>query len=66
MVGRKKKPRTVETLTHDDAAPTNIPTAEFRSVMDRSEQSPVRVAYERRNRDLDPPARLARKGPCVG
>ena len=54
MVGRKKKPRTVETFTHDEAARTNIPTAEFRSVMDRSDQSPVRVAYERRNRDLDP------------
>ena len=46
--------KTVETLTHGEASRKNIPTAEFRSVMDRSEQSPVRVAYERRNRDLDP------------
>ena len=55
MAKRKRKPpRKVETLTHGEASRKNIPTAEFRSVMDRSEQSPVRVAYERRNRDLDP------------
>jgi adenine-specific DNA-methyltransferase len=32
----------------------NIPTAEYQSVMRTEELSPVRVAYERRNRDLDP------------
>ena len=53
-MARRKTPRTVETLTHEEASRKNIPTAEFRSVMDRSEQSPVQVAYERRNRDLDP------------
>ena len=51
---QRKLPRKVETLTHGEASRKNIPTAEFRSVMDRSEQSPVRVAYKRRNRDLDP------------
>ncbi len=51
---QRKTPRRVETLTHGEASRKNIPTAEFRSVLDRSEQSPVRVAYERRNRDLDP------------
>ena len=51
---QRKPPRRVETFTHGEASRKNIPTAEFRSVMDRSEQSPVRVAYERRNRDLDP------------
>ena len=51
---QRKLPRTIETLTHDEASRKNIPTAEFRSVMDRSEQSPIQVAYERRNRDLDP------------
>jgi hypothetical protein len=44
---------TVETLTHDDATRKNIPTAEYQSVMQKEEQS-VRVAYQRRNRDLDP------------
>ena len=51
-----KKPTaklTVETLKHDDATRKNIPTAEYQSVMAKNEQSPVRVAYERRNRDLD-------------
>ena len=51
---QRKPPRKVETLTHGEASRKNIPTAELRSVMDRSEQSPVQVAYERRNRDLDP------------
>ena len=51
---KRKAPRTVETLRHDEASRKNIPTAEFRSVMDRSDQSPVQIAYERRNRDLDP------------
>ena len=45
---------TVETITHDEASRKNIPTAEYQSVMLKEEQSPIRVAYERRNRDLDP------------
>ena len=48
--GRKK----VETLTHEKAKRLNIPTAEYQSVMRTEELSPIRVAYERRNRDLDP------------
>jgi adenine-specific DNA-methyltransferase len=44
----------VETLTHDEATRKNIPTAEYQSVMAKDEQSPIRLAYERRNRDLDP------------
>ena len=51
---RKKSPKQVETLTHDEASRKNIPTAEYQSVMDKDDQSPVRIAYERRNRDLDP------------
>src|SRR5580765_4690917 len=44
----------VETLTLDKAKRKNIPTAEYQSVLQKEEQSPVRIAYERRNRDLDP------------
>ncbi len=54
MARTPKKPRTVETLTHGAASRKNIPTAEFEPVMDRADQDPVRAAYERRNRDLDP------------
>src|SRR5438270_11411411 len=53
----KKKPtakKTVETLKHDDDKRKNIPTAEFQSVVKQDDQNPVRVAFERRNRDLDP------------
>lgn len=46
--------KTVETLKHDEASRKNIPTAEYQSIMIKEDQSPVRVAYERRNRDLDP------------
>ncbi|MEW8560568.1 MAG: site-specific DNA-methyltransferase [Candidatus Thiodiazotropha sp.] len=56
MARRKKQAikKKVETLTHEEASRKNIPTAEYHSVMQKDEQSPVRVAYERRNRDLDP------------
>jgi len=52
----KKKPNklSVETLTHDEASRKNIPTAEYQPVMPKEQESPIRVAYERRNRDLDP------------
>jgi adenine-specific DNA-methyltransferase len=46
--------KSVQTLKHDEATRKNIPTAEYQSVMEREQQSPIRVAYERRNRDLDP------------
>ena len=51
---RPKAKKTVETLRHEEATRKNLPTAEFQSVMREDEQSPIRVAYERRNRDLDP------------
>ena len=46
--------KTVETLRHDGDKRKNIPTAEFQSVLKQEEQYPIRLAYERRNRDLDP------------
>jgi adenine-specific DNA-methyltransferase len=49
-----KQKKTVVTLTHDEASRKNIPTAEYQSVMRTDEQTPIRVAYEHRNRDLDP------------
>ncbi len=65
MAKNPKTPKTVATLKHKEAKRTNIPTAEFQSVMQKEEQAPVKVAYERgakglkeekanRNRDLDP------------
>ncbi len=53
-ISNKKSKKTVETLTHDEASRKYIPTAEYQSVMRKEDQEPVRVAYERRNRDLDP------------
>ena len=53
-MAKRKRGKTVATLRHEEASRKNIPTAEFGSVMERAEQGPVQVAYERRNRDLDP------------
>jgi len=53
-IAKQKEKKKVETLTHEKASRKNIPTAEYQSVMRTEEQSPIRVAYERRNRDLDP------------
>ena len=54
MARKPQNSKTVATLTHEEALRRNIPTAEYQSVMQKEEQNPVRVAYERRNRYLDP------------
>ncbi len=54
MAKKSAPKKTIETITHDDASRKNIPTAEYQAVMRKDEQDPIRVAYERRNRDLDP------------
>ena len=46
--------RRVSTIKHEAASRTNIPTAEFETVLDPADRDPIRVAFERRNRDLDP------------
>ena len=51
---RRKQSKSVETLTHGDATRKNLPSAEHQPLMQEDDQSPLRVAYERRNRDLDP------------
>jgi adenine-specific DNA-methyltransferase len=54
MAKKQRTSKIVETIKHAEATRKNIPTAEYESVMQKHEQAPVRVAYERRNRDLDP------------
>src|SRR5262245_61922042 len=53
-MAKKQTTKAVVTLKHDEATRKNIPTAEYQSVMQKEAQGPLRVAYERRNRDLDP------------
>ena len=50
----KAAKKTVATIRHEDASRRNIPTAEYQSVVPQEQLSPIRVAFERRNRDLDP------------
>ena len=47
------KGKTVATLRHD-AKRKNLPTVEYQTLMREADKSPIQVAYERRNRDLDP------------
>jgi adenine-specific DNA-methyltransferase len=48
-----KQPLEITSLKHD-ATRRNIPTAELETVMRAEDKSPIRLAIERRNRDLDP------------
>ena len=50
----KRTAKSVEALTHEEASRRNIPTAEHEAVMAERDRRPIEVAYERRNRDLDP------------
>ena len=56
MTRRRKaaKGRRVEALTHGGVKRRNVPTAEAQPLMADEDKAPVRLAYARRNRDLDP------------
>ena len=51
---RRSAAKDVEAFRHEEATRRNLPSAEHQSLMGEDEQSPIQVAYERRNRDLDP------------
>ena len=51
---KKANSKSIDSLTHEEARRTNLPSAEHQSLMRDEEQKPFRLAYERRNRDLDP------------
>ena len=53
-MARRNTPKIIETLRHESASRRNIPTAEHEPVMAADDRTPIAVAYERRNRDLDP------------
>ena len=51
---RRREPTEVVAFTHPDDSRRNIPTAEMEPVLDEAQRNPIHLAYERRNRDLDP------------
>jgi adenine-specific DNA-methyltransferase len=56
-MARKGKPpagKKIEAHRHAEAKRRNIPIAEYQAVIQKEAEQPLRVAYERRNRDLDP------------
>lgn len=50
---RKSAEKSVESIVHETKR-VYLPTAEYEPLVDAEARSSVRVAYERRNRDLDP------------
>lgn len=53
-MAKKIEKLTVETITHVEDRRKNIPTAEHQPLLKKDTENPITVAYERRNRDLDP------------
>jgi adenine-specific DNA-methyltransferase len=53
-MAKKQNTKTIATFKLDEATRKNIPTTEYQSMIQKNEQSPIRVAYEQRSRDLDP------------
>jgi adenine-specific DNA-methyltransferase len=52
-----KKPaseKQIESFVHDEASRRNIPPAEYQTMVRNLEKTPLQVAYQRRNPDLDP------------
>jgi adenine-specific DNA-methyltransferase len=54
MARTSKSPKSVEIIKHTEASRKHIPTAEFQSVLDETQLTPIQVSYVRRNPDLDP------------
>jgi len=53
-MAKKTIPKTVDAFKHDEDKRRNIPTAEYEPIVRDAEKTSAQVAYERRNRDLDP------------
>ncbi len=54
MPRKRRTVKQVETITHKEATRKNIPTVEHEPSLRDADKSPIRVSYERRNKDLDP------------
>ena len=50
----RKSSKSVEHFSHDEASRKHIPTAELEPLVRDEDKTPLQVAYERRNPDLDP------------
>jgi adenine-specific DNA-methyltransferase len=51
---KRSKKKQVEAFRHDGDTRKNIPPAEYQSMVRDDEKTPIQVAYEQRNTDLDP------------
>jgi adenine-specific DNA-methyltransferase len=53
-MAKEKPTKKIEAITHDESSRKYIPTAEYQSLMVNEDQTPIQIAYQRRNKDLDP------------
>ena len=60
--GRSKQPKSVETLTHEEARRRNLPSAEHQPLMREDEESPVQVRLRTAQPRSGSAARMARQG----
>ncbi len=54
MPKKTKTTKSIESIRHSEATRKHIPTAEYQSVLSEEQQTPIQVAYARRNPDIDP------------
>ncbi|HOX93085.1 MAG TPA: site-specific DNA-methyltransferase, partial [Spirochaetales bacterium] len=54
MAKTDPSPKPITNITHSDETRKNIPTAEYQAMVESDTKTPIQLAYERRNRDLDP------------
>ncbi|MCY4198464.1 MAG: site-specific DNA-methyltransferase [Gammaproteobacteria bacterium] len=53
-MAKATRKKTVTAITHRETSRTNIPTSEMESLVRDEDKTPIQVAFERRNHDLDP------------
>lgn len=53
-MAKKIVKKDVKDITHDEAKRPNIPTSEMKPLVADSQKAPIKVAFEKRNPDLDP------------
>ncbi len=54
MPKNQQNSKKIENFTHKDASRRNIPSAEYQTMVQNQEKTPLEVEYQRRNPDLDP------------
>ena len=54
MAKQIDKNKKIDSFVHEDASRRNIPPAEYQTMVEKNEKTPIQLTFERRNPDLDP------------